>query len=80
MQIWRFGEFKNYASLDLLTASLDIPSPKSDIDGSQVGEVFWSGDFKRIAEYCQRDVVAVANIIQRLNRHPLLDDAKVEIV
>lgn len=80
MQIWRFGDFKNYTSLELLSASLGVPSPKSDINGSQVGEVFWQGDYKRIAEYCQRDVLAVANIINRMNGEPILTEDLVEIV
>ncbi len=80
MHFWRFGDFRNYTSLELLTASLGVPSPKSDISGSQVGEVFWQNDFKRIAEYCQRDVIAVANIIQKLNGNPILEAGDIEIV
>lgn len=80
MHYWRFGDYKNYTSLELLTESLGIPSPKSDITGSQVGEVFWERDFKRISDYCERDVVAVANIIQRFNGEKILEKQDVEIV
>ncbi len=79
MHYWRFGDFRNYTSLELLATALGIPSPKSDINGSQVGEVFWKEkNMKRIAEYCQRDVVTVANIIQRLNGESILKDDDIE--
>lgn len=80
MHYWRFGDYKNFTSLELLAASLNIPSPKSDISGSEVADVFWERDFKRIADYCGRDVVAVANIIQRLNGEQILSAEDVEIV
>ncbi len=81
MHFWRFGDFKNYTSLDLLARALNIPSPKSDIDGSQVGEVFYKEkNLKRIGEYCSRDVVTVANIIRKFNREPLLSADQIEVV
>ena len=65
-QHWRFGDYKNFTSLKLLAASLNIPSPKDDIDGTMVGQVYWQkNDLKRIAVYCQKDIVTVANIILR---------------
>ncbi|MDA3905910.1 MAG: 3'-5' exonuclease [Bacteroidales bacterium] len=64
MELWKFGDYKHYTSLDLLTAIFEIPSPKSDIDGSQVNDVYWEeGDTKRIAEYCQNDVLAIAQLM-----------------
>lgn len=80
MHIWRFGDFRNYTSLELLTASLNIPSPKSDMSGAEVAEVFRQGDFERIAHYCEGDVLAVANVIQRFNGDPLLSEAAIEVV
>lgn len=72
-QYWRFGDYKNYTSLKLLAASLNIPSPKDDIDGSMVGHVYWEeNNLERIAIYCQKDVVTVANIIMRFKNLPLL--------
>lgn len=72
-QYWRFGDYKNYTSLKLLAASLNVPSPKDDIDGSMVGHVYWvENDLERIAVYCQKDVVTVANIILRFRNMPLL--------
>lgn len=71
-QYWRFGDYKNYTSLKLLAAAMGIPSPKDDIDGSMVGPLYHEPDpvqkeqnMKRIAVYCQKDVVTTANIILR---------------
>ncbi|MES2429567.1 MAG: ribonuclease H-like domain-containing protein [Bacteroidota bacterium] len=72
-QYWRFGDYKNYTSLKLLAASLNVPSPKDDIDGSMVGEVYWKENgLQRIVIYCQKDVVTVANIILRFKNMTLL--------
>jgi predicted PolB exonuclease-like 3'-5' exonuclease len=77
-QYWRFGDFKNYTSLKLLAAALNIPSPKDDIDGSMVGQVYWlEKDVERIATYCQKDVVTVANIILRFKNLPILNDSQI---
>jgi predicted PolB exonuclease-like 3'-5' exonuclease len=73
MQLWRFGNYRDYTSLKLLTAILDIPTPKDDIDGSMVGKVYWEErDLERISSYCQKDVIAVAQLILRFKGVPLL--------
>ncbi len=78
LQQWKFGDYKNYISLKLLAACLGIPSPKDDIDGSQVGDVFWKeNDIQRIANYCQKDVVTVANILLRFRNQALLEENQV---
>lgn len=75
MDLWKFGDRKDYTSLDLLTAVLDIPSPKDDIDGSQVGRIFWEEkDYDRIIQYCQKDVIATAQVVLRMNFHPLIPE------
>ena len=77
-QYWRFGDYKNYTSLKLLAAALNVPSPKDDIDGSMVGQVYWEeNNLHRIATYCQKDVVTVANIILRFKNLPLLTEEQV---
>ena len=79
-QYWRFGDYKNYTSLKLLAAALNVPSPKDDIDGSQVGHVYWNeNNLKRIAVYCQKDVVTVANIILRFKNMEMLREEQVII-
>lgn len=73
LELWKFGDFKHYTSLKLLTKILDIPSPKGDIDGSQVAQVYYQDqDIDRIITYCEKDVVAVAQIILRFKRQDLL--------
>ena len=77
-QYWRFGDYKNYTSLKLLAASLNVSSPKDDINGSMVGHVYWhENNLQRIATYCQKDIVTVANIILRFKNLPLLTDDQV---
>jgi len=80
-QYWRFGDYKNYTSLKLLAAALQVPSPKDDIDGSMVADVYWKEkDLHRIVVYCQKDVVTTGNIILRFKNMPLLDESQVLIV
>lgn len=80
MELWKFGDFKNYTSLNLLALSLGIPTPKDDIDGSMVWEVYWKEkNLERIVTYCQKDVVTVAQILLRMNGEPLLNPSAIEI-
>lgn len=78
MELWKFGDYKHYTSLKLLTHILGIPSPKNDIDGSQVAEVFYvENDIDRIIIYCEKDVLAVAQVVLKLKRQPILTDNEV---
>jgi predicted PolB exonuclease-like 3'-5' exonuclease len=78
---WKFGDNKNYISLHLLASVLQIPTSKSDIDGSKVQEVYYQEkNLQRIVEYCQRDVVVCANVVLRYKDLPLLTDERVVIV
>jgi len=78
MELWKFGDYKNYTSLDLLTAIFDIPTPKDDIDGSMVGEVYWQqNDLERIKEYCQKDVLAIAQLMRRYLNEPLISEENI---
>ena len=80
MELWKFGDFKSYTTLSLLAYSLGIPTPKDDIDGSMVGEVYWKeNNLERIVTYCQKDVVTVVQIYLRLIAEPLIDIANIEI-
>ena len=81
MELWKFGDFKNYTSLEVLAAVFDIPTPKDDIDGSQVGKVYWEDkDLERIVTYCQKDVLTIAQLFLRYQGKPLLEDEQVVIV
>lgn len=81
LQYWRFGEFKNFTSLRLLTTTLGINPPTLedlDMDGSKIGQIYWAdGDLERIKGYCEKDVFAVANIILRLKDQPILQSEAV---
>lgn len=78
MQMWKFGDYKSYTSLNLLAAIFDIPTPKDDINGSMVGEVFWKeNDLQRIARYCEKDVVTSAQVLLRLAGIELLGEDQI---
>jgi len=80
LELWKFGDFKSYTSLNLLAYTLGIPTPKDDIDGSMVHEVYWKDkNMTRIVNYCQKDVVTVAQIFLRMNGEPLLSESSIEI-
>lgn len=76
MELWKFGDYKNYTSLELLSALFDIPSPKDDIKGSEVAGVYWKEkDLGRIVRYCQKDVVTIVQLFRRYQNTPLIADA-----
>lgn len=78
MEMWKFGDYKNYTSLELLAAVFEIPTPKDDIDGSQVGNVYWKeNDIERIKEYCQKDVLTTMRLFQAYRGEPLWKDEQV---
>ena len=78
LELWKFGDHKHYTSLKLLTNVLGIPSPKEDIDGSEVRDVYYiDHGLGRIINYCERDVVAIAQVILRLRQEELLTDAEI---
>lgn len=75
MQLWRFGERRHFTSLQLLTSVLGIASSKDDIQGYDVGRVYWQEhDLERIIRYCRKDVIAVAQLLLRLKKMPLLTE------
>ena len=81
MELWKFGDYKNYTSLNLLTTIFDIPTPKDDIDGSMVGSVYWKDNqLNRICTYCQKDVVATAQLLRRYRGEELIDEDNVTVV
>jgi uncharacterized protein YprB with RNaseH-like and TPR domain len=78
LELWKFGDYKHFTSLKLLTKILGIPSPKGDIDGSQVAHVYYvEKDIDRIVTYCEKDVIAVAQIFLRFRREDLLIDDEI---
>ncbi len=76
MELWKFGDYKAYTSLNLLAKLFGVPTPKDDIDGSMVNGLYWQGDqLERIAEYCEKDVVATASLFLGMRaQEPLKPD------
>jgi hypothetical protein len=79
MEMWKFGDNKNFTKLELLCNIFDIPTSKDDIDGSQVGKVFWEEEnYDRIAIYCEKDVIATAQLMLRYNLMPLIKEQNIQ--
>lgn len=75
MELWKFGSFRHFTSLKLLANILNVPSPKDDIDGSMVAQVYYEeNDLDRIIRYCEKDVVATAQVFLRLRNEKLLTE------
>jgi 3'-5' exonuclease len=78
LELWKFGDYKHYTSLKLLTNVLGIPSPKEDIDGSEVRDVYYiDNQLGRIINYCERDVIAIAQVILKLRQEELLKESEI---
>mgnify|MGYP000969240307 CR=1 FL=1 len=81
LQLWKFGDYKNFTSLETLATIFDIPTPKDDIDGSQVGHVYWvEKDLNRIVTYCQHDVIAIIQLLRKLSQKPIVPLDKIKII
>jgi len=81
LELWKFGDYKNYTSLKLLTAVFGIPTPKDDIDGSQVATVYYKEkNIERIALYCQKDVVATAQVFLKMNGLKLINADNIQFI
>ena len=75
LEMWKFGDYKHFTSLKLLTATLGISSPKDDIDGSEVAKVYYKEkNIQRIVSYCEKNTIAVAQILLRFNNQELLKE------
>ena len=80
MELWKFGDFKNYTSLDLLSYVFNIPTPKNDIDGSQVAKVFYEDkDLDRIIHYCEKDVVATIQLFRKYQGESIINEEFIHI-
>jgi DNA polymerase elongation subunit (family B) len=80
LELWKFGDYKNYTSLNVLAKSFGIPSPKDDIDGSLVGYTYWQqNDLERIAVYCKKDIVTTAQLLMKYKNLPLIPQDFIEI-
>ena len=74
MELWKFGDWKSYTSLGLLAHVFGVPTPKDDIDGSMVAEIYYKEkDLPRIVTYCEKDVLTLANVFRRMRQEDLLE-------
>ena len=78
MDLWKFGDYKHYTSLKLMAKVLNIPSPKDDIDGSDIYQVYYEDqDIDRIITYCEKDTITVAQVILRLRQEAILTEDEI---
>lgn len=81
MDLWKFGDYKHFTSLSLLTHIFGIPTPKDDISGADVGRVYWEEkDLERIRVYCEKDTVAVAQLLLKYKNQPIIPDDRIKVV
>ncbi|NTE04527.1 3'-5' exonuclease [Agrobacterium tumefaciens] len=81
MEMWKFGDYKHYTSLNLLATILNIPTPKDDIDGSQVRQVYYEEkNLDRIVTYCQKDVVTTAQVLLKFKGMDIISEENITIV
>lgn len=78
MELWKFGDYKSFTSLDLLSEIFEIPTPKDDINGADVARVYYEEkDLVRIVKYCQKDVIALIQLFRKLQNLPLISEVNV---
>lgn len=78
LEMWKFGDRKHYAKLDLLAYIFELPTSKDDIDGSMVYQIYYEeNDLPRIAEYCEKDVVLTCQLYLKMNAQPILENEQI---
>ncbi|PTB97596.1 3'-5' exonuclease [Marivirga lumbricoides] len=78
LEMWKFGDRKHYAKLDLLAHIFGLPTSKDDIDGSMVYKIFYEdNDLVRIAEYCEKDVILTCQLYLKMNTQPILENEQI---
>ncbi|WP_443938638.1 3'-5' exonuclease [Pedobacter sp. MW01-1-1] len=81
MELWKFGDYKHYTSLNLLAQIFNIPTPKDDINGSQVRQVYYEEkNLERIVTYCQKDVITTAQVLLKLKGMEIISEENITIV
>ena len=74
LELWKFGDYKSFVSLELLAHVFGIPTPKDDIDGSMVASIYYiEKDLFRIVQYCEKDVLTLANVFRAMRQENLLE-------
>lgn len=79
MELWKFGDYKSYTKLELLCNVFGIPTPKDEMDGSMVSTVFYEEkDVAKIAKYCEKDVVATAQVFLKYCLLPVIEEKNIK--
>ena len=74
MELWKFGDWKSFISLELMAHLFGVPTPKDDIDGSMVSSIYYiEKDLPRIVKYCEKDVLTLANVFRKMRQEDLLE-------
>ena len=78
LELWKFGDYKAFTSLSLLCHVFGIPTPKDDISGADVARVYYEEqDLERIKVYCEKDVVALIQLLLRMRGEALVDESEI---
>lgn len=81
MELWKFGDYKSFTSLNLLAEIFGIPSPKGDMDGSMMYKVYWEDrDWERIVKYNQKDVITIAQLFLKFRGEKLIEEHSIKII
>ncbi len=80
MDLWKFGDYKHFTSLELLSTLFDLPNPKTQTSGKDVWKIYWQDrDLERIAEYCEKDTISVAQIFLKFRGQPVINPENITI-
>ncbi|MCU0445653.1 MAG: 3'-5' exonuclease [Microscillaceae bacterium] len=80
MELWKFGDYKNYTKLELLCHIFGVPTPKDEMDGSMVSTVFWDeNNAAKIARYCEKDVIATIQVFLKYCLQDLIPESHIQI-
>jgi len=81
MELWKFGDYKNYTSIKLLASLFNIPTPNDDVDSSQVAGIYWNDkNLERIKKHCQKDTLTVAQLLLKFKGEVLISKNNIEFV
>jgi DNA polymerase elongation subunit (family B) len=81
LELWKFGDYKHYTSLELLAYLFGIPTPKDDIDGSMVAGIYYQEkDLPRIARYCEKDVLTIIRLLLKFAGQDTIAEEHVELI
>ncbi len=67
MELWKFGDWKHFTSLDLLATVFNLPSSKTTMTGADVNKAYHhEHNLAKIKTYCVEDVILTARVYLKL--------------